>query len=202
MTNSVKPRTFVTFVLFIILSALTLATPVNAQTANEELPKVRVLTNQGAFELQLRPDVAPKTVENFLSYANKGFYDRTLFHRVIAGFMIQGGGFNTSLQRKPTEPPIVNEASPTLPNLRGTIAMARTSAPDSATSQFFINVARNDFLNAGVNGAGYAVFGKVTKGMGVVDRIAGLPTGHRSRMADVPLDPVIIESVTFVENTD
>ncbi len=147
--------------------------------------------------LQLRPDVAPKTVENFLAYVNSGFYDGTIFHRVIPGFMVQGGGFDENLGRKKTRaPPIVNEATSTLPNLRGTIAMARTNAPDSATSQFFINVANNDFLNAGVRGGpGYAVFGKVTDGMGVIDRIAGgVQTGYQRGMADVPVSPVIIES--------
>src|SRR5690606_29216186 len=107
-----------------------------------------------------------------------------------------------NMARKPTNDPIVNEAVATLPNLRGTIAMARTNAPNSATSQFFVNVAKNDFLNAGVSGAGYAVFGKVTDGMGVIDRIAGVETGRRQGMADVPLQPVIIESVTLVSSED
>ncbi|WP_239985786.1 peptidylprolyl isomerase [Marinobacter salexigens] len=171
----------------------------NSNDANSELPKVRILTSEGAIELQLRPDVAPKTVENFLQYARDGFFDGTIYHRVIPGFMIQGGGFSEDMARKQTRPAIRNEASPTLPNLRGTVAMARTNAPDSATSQFFINVANNDFLNAGVRGAGYAVFGKVTSGMGVVDKIAGVKTTRIRGMADVPVTPVIIESVSLVE---
>ncbi|MCK0165351.1 peptidylprolyl isomerase [Marinobacter sp. S6332] len=175
----------------------------HAQTvANEQsevLPKVRILTNEGAIELQLRPDVAPKTVENFLQYARDGFFDGTIFHRVIPGFMVQGGGFTENMTRKDPRAPIKNEASQTLPNLRGTIAMARTNAPDSATSQFFINVANNDFLNAGVRGAGYAVFGKVTAGMGVADKISGVKTTRVRGMADVPVKPVIIESITLID---
>ncbi|MBE0485146.1 peptidylprolyl isomerase [Marinobacter sp.] len=198
MTNSVKRASIVASVLFAIVSAWLL--PALAQA--DELPKVRIVTSEGAFELQLRPDVAPKTVENFLTYVNEGFYDGTVFHRVIAGFMIQGGGFDENMARKPTKAPIVNEGVATLPNLRGTIAMARTNAPDSATSQFFINVAKNDFLNAGVRGPGYAVFGKVTDGMGVVDRIAGAQTGRSQGMADVPVQPITIEKVTLVTAED
>ncbi|MGP9831455.1 peptidylprolyl isomerase [Marinobacter sp. NSM] len=198
MTNIVKPLSTVMSALFAAIAALMLATPIQA----EELPKVRFVTSEGAFELELRPDVAPKTVENFLSYVEDGFYDGTIFHRVIPGFMIQGGGFTDTMARKQTKNPIVNEASTTLPNLRGTVAMARTSSPNSATSQFFINVAKNDFLNAGVRGAGYAVFGKVTEGMGVIDKIAGVQTGHRQGMADVPVKAVVIEKVTLVNIED
>ncbi|MGC8120534.1 peptidylprolyl isomerase [Marinobacter sp. VGCF2001] len=194
MTNSVKSLSIVTSVLFALLTALMPTSTALAQSQPEPLPKVRFVTTEGAFVLQLRPDVAPKTVENFLAYVNKGFYEGTLFHRVIPGFMVQGGGFNKALGRKQTEAPIVNEATATLPNLRGTIAMARTNNPDSATSQFFINVSDNDFLNAGVRGPGYAVFGKVIEGMGVIDRIAGVKTGYQRGMADVPVTPVIIES--------
>jgi peptidyl-prolyl cis-trans isomerase A (cyclophilin A) len=198
MTNIVKPVSTVMSVLFAAIAALMLATPIQA----EELPKVRFVTSEGAFELELRPDVAPKTVENFLSYVEDGFYDGTIFHRVIPGFMIQGGGFTDTMAPKQTKNPIVNEASATLPNLRGTVAMARTSSPNSATSQFFINVAKNDFLNAGVRGAGYAVFGKVTEGMGVIDKVAGVQTGHRQGMADVPVQAVVIEKVTLVNTED
>ncbi|MFB2762473.1 peptidylprolyl isomerase [Marinobacter shengliensis] len=198
MTNTVKPVLTVMSVLFAAIAALMLATPIQA----EELPKVRFVTSEGAFELELRPDVAPKTVENFLSYVEDGFYDGTIFHRVIPGFMIQGGGLTETMARKQTKNPIVNEASATLANLRGTVAMARTSSPNSATSQFFVNVAKNDFLNAGVRGAGYAVFGKVTEGMGVIDKIAGVQTGHRQGMADVPVQAVVIEKVTLVNIED
>lgn len=198
MTNSVKTASIVMSALFAALFVL--LAPTTAQA--DELPKVRFVTSEGAFVLELRPDVAPKTVENFLGYVNDGFYDGTIFHRVIAGFMVQGGGFDESMSRKSTKAPIVNEGVASLPNLRGTVAMARTNAPDSATSQFFINVAKNDFLNAGVRGPGYAVFGKVTDGMGVVDRIAGVQTGRRQGMADVPLQPVIVESVSLLTAED
>lgn len=184
--------------LFAIASALP-AMAKETSTGTGDLPKVRMVTSEGAIELQLRPDVAPETVANFLQYARDGYFDGTVFHRVIPGFMIQGGGFTETLSRKSTRDPIRNEASPTLPNLRGTIAMARTNAPDSATSQFFINVADNGFLNAGVRGPGYAVFGKVTEGMGVVDAIARKPTTRKQGMADVPVEPIRIEKVTVIE---
>lgn len=203
MTKLVKPFSNVIKVVVLALGLSSLAFQAHAQpdteAAKAELPKVRILTSEGAIELQLRPDVAPKTVENFLEYARDGFYDNTIYHRVIPGFMIQGGGFTPEMTRKETRSPIQNEASPTLPNLRGTVSMARTNAPDSATSQFFINVANNDFLNAGVRGAGYAVFAKVTEGMGVVDTIAKVKTAHVRGMADVPVDPVIIKNVTLLE---
>ncbi|WP_372996060.1 peptidylprolyl isomerase [Marinobacter sp.] len=170
------------------------------QQASEALPMVRMVTSEGAIELQLRPDVAPDTVANFLQYARDGFFNGTVFHRVIPGFMIQGGGFTEDLSRKSTRAPIRNEAKSTLPNLRGTIAMARTSAPDSATSQFFINLSDNGFLNEGVRGPGYAVFGKVTEGMGVVDAIARKQTTRKQGMADVPVEPVMIEKVTVIES--
>lgn len=178
--------------------ALGSATTLAQSTDNEELPVVRMETSKGVMELRLRPDVAPETVQNFLDYVRQGFYDGTVFHRVIPGFMVQGGGFTQDLQRKQTGEPVVNEASETLRNLRGTIAMARTPDPDSATSQFFINLADNDFLNKGVRGPGYTVFGKVTEGLGVADAIAAVPTGRRGGMADVPMETVRIEQVTVV----
>jgi peptidyl-prolyl cis-trans isomerase A (cyclophilin A) len=203
MTNLVKPLSNVIHVVVMFLGLSLLALQAHAQTdadsVKAELPKVRILTSEGAIELQLRPDVAPKTIENFLQYARDGFFDGTIFHRVIPGFMIQGGGFTSQMTRKETRTSIQNEASPTMPNLRGTVSMARTSAPDSATSQFFINVANNDFLNAGVRGAGYTVFAKVTAGMGVVDTIAKVKTARIRGMADVPVNPVIIKSVTLLE---
>lgn len=203
MLNSVKPlRSVIPALILAMLALLPLGgahAETAAETASDTLPSVRVVTSKGPFVLQLRPDVAPKTVGNFLEYARGGFYDNTVFHRVIPGFMIQGGGFTKDLTRKPTQDPIVNEAKPTLKNLRGSIAMARTSAPDSATSQFFINVVNNGFLDAGVRGAGYAVFGKVTEGMGVVDAIAGVDTKNARGMANVPVEPVIIESVSVLE---
>ena len=199
MKHPVKSTLFVTRLLVLLATVVVGAASAQAQSDEQPLPTVRFVTSEGAFTLQLRPDVAPETVDNFLKYVEDGHYSETVFHRVIPGFMIQGGGFTENLTQKSTRDPIVNEASPTLPNLRGTIAMARTNAPDSATSQFFINVADNDFLNAGVRGPGYAVFGKVTEGMGVVDRIAGVETTRMRGMADVPVAPVIIQSVSLIQ---
>ncbi|MDX1634269.1 MAG: peptidylprolyl isomerase [Marinobacter sp.] len=166
-----------------------------APEADQSLPRVVIETTEGNIELTLRPDVAPETVSNFLAYAEADFYQGTIFHRVIPGFMIQGGGFSENLERKQTRDPVPLEAKPTVKNLRGTIAMARTGDPDSATSQFFINLVDNDYLNAGARGPGYTVFGKVTSGMGVVDTIAGKATGRRNGMADVPREPVIIKDI-------
>lgn len=204
MTNTVKTMRNVIPALILALTVLVPTTSAWAEPVNKPssaaLPQVRVVTSAGAFELQLRPDVAPETVRNFLEYVRSGFYDGTVFHRVIPGFMIQGGGFTSELSRKSTRAPIANEASPTLPNLRGTISMARTNAPDSATSQFFINVVDNPFLDKGVRGAGYAVFGKVTDGLGVIDTIANSKTGYSGGMADVPLEPIMIQSVSVLES--
>jgi len=161
--------------------------------------EVTLHTSKGDIRLQLYPEQAPVTVENFLQYAREGFYDGTIFHRVISHFMIQGGGMTPDLARRATRDPIPNEASNGLKNLRGTIAMARTSDPHSATSQFFINVETNpDLDHRGTTDSrawGYAVFGQVTGGMDVVDDIRFVETGRRNGMSDVPLEPVIIESV-------
>lgn len=200
MTNSVKKLMNVMPVLFGL--TLTFATGVHAEENTDTRPEVRFETSEGDFTLELRPDVAPQTVENFLNYVDSGFYSGTIFHRVIADFMVQGGGFTSSMERKPTEAPVVNEASRELPNERGTIAMARTSAPDSATSQFFINLVDNAYLNPGANGAGYAVFGKVTEGMEVVDAIGSVKTTRIRGMADVPVEAVTIESVSRVSSED
>lgn len=167
---------------------------------NNALPQVRVSTSEGAFDIRLRPDIAPSTVANFLSYVEQGFYDGTVFHRVIPGFMIQGGGFDENLRQKATDDPIELEASQTARNLRGTIAMARTRNPNSATSQFFINLGDNPHLNPSPSRPGYAVFGSVTQGMGVVDAIAGVETTRANGMSDVPADPVIIQSIQLVED--
>ncbi len=160
-------------------------------------PRVKLQTNHGDIVLRLDREKAPKTVANFLDYVNGGFYDQTLFHRVIKGFMIQGGGFNMGMQRKETLDPIPNEAANGLRNQRGTVAMARTSAPHSATAQFFINLVDNHFLNyrgPTPKGWGYAVFGKVISGMDVVDRIANLRTGAAGPFRkDAPQSPVIIQ---------
>ncbi|TDR82244.1 peptidylprolyl isomerase [Paludibacterium purpuratum] len=158
-------------------------------------PVVELDTNQGNIEISLDQAHAPKTVANFLAYVKSGHYNGTVFHRVIEGFMIQGGGFDAKLKERPTRAPIANEAANGLKNTVGTIAMARTPEPDSATSQFFINVANNDpldFRDKSPEGIGYAVFGKVTRGMDVVMRISRMKTVDVGMMSDVPSTPVII----------
>lgn len=160
----------------------------------ETNPKVLIATNMGDIELELYPQQAPTTVTNFLSYVNSGFYNGTIFHRVIADFMIQGGGFTEDMTQKSTSDPIQNEADNGLKNDRGTIAMARTNVVNSATSQFFINVKDNNFLNHGNRDFGYAVFGKVVAGMDVVDKIAATRTTFKHGTRDVPVNPVIIVS--------
>nr|WP_231717223.1 peptidylprolyl isomerase [Desulfosarcina ovata] len=158
-------------------------------------------TSMGDIVIELDPAAAPKTVDNFLAYVNAGFYDGTIFHRVIAGFMIQGGGFDAQMQRKATRPPVVNEADNGLSNRSGSIAMARTSDPHSASAQFFINVKDNDFLDHRAKnrkGWGYCVFGKVVAGMNVVQAIEHVATTVRSGMRDVPEAPVVIEKVAIV----
>lgn len=176
--------------------ALGLSLSMSVLAAN---PTVEMKTSQGNITLELYPDKAPKTVENFLKYAKGGFYKGTIFHRVIDNFMIQGGGFDTSLREKETFPPIQNEADNGLKNDIYTIAMARTMNPHSASAQFFINVKDNDFLNhtaPTMRGWGYAVFGKVLKGQDVVMKIAKAKTGPRGPMpSDVPLENVVIEDV-------
>jgi len=157
--------------------------------------KVKLETSMGDVVIELNEEAAPVTVKNFLQYVEEGFYDGTIFHRVIPDFMIQGGGFTTEMTKKETHAPIANEASNGLKNSRGATAMARTSDPDSATAQFFINHADNDFLNyVDNNNPGYAVFGKVVEGMEAVDKIAAVETGSRKGMDDVPTEPVIIKS--------
>ena len=157
---------------------------------------IKLHTNFGEIAIELDAEKAPITAANFLQYVEDGFYENTIFHRVIDGFMIQGGGFDTDMRQKQTKAPIKNEADNGLANKRYTIAMARTPNPDSASSQFFINVADNDFLNFSAptaQGWGYCVFGKVTAGTEVVDKIRQVRTGNRNGHQDVPLEPVIIE---------
>ena len=166
------------------------------------MTQIRMQTSLGAIFVDLDEKKAPKTVANFLSYVRDGYYDNTLLHRVIDNFMIQGGGFLPGMVQKSANAPIQNEATNGLRNERGTIAMARTSDPHSASAQFFINVSDNDFLNytaATPAGWGYCVFGKVSDGMTVVDRIKGVPTGTRAGHKDVPLNDVTIENITIVE---
>jgi cyclophilin family peptidyl-prolyl cis-trans isomerase len=166
-------------------------------------PQVEIKTNVGVLVVELFPEKAPKTVANFLDYVKSGHYSGTIFHRVIAGFMIQGGGFTREFVQKPTRDPIDNEAANGLKNNTGTIAMARTRRPNSATAQFFINVADNDFLNytePTVSGYGYTVFGRVTKGMETVNKIAQIPTGKGGPFQqDVPTQEAVIESMQLVE---
>jgi peptidyl-prolyl cis-trans isomerase A (cyclophilin A) len=163
-------------------------------------PMVIMSTSFGDIKIELYQDEAPITVQNFLSYAEDGFFDGTIFHRVIPNFMIQGGGFTQDMQQKPTKAPIKNEADNGLRNDTGTIAMARTAVVDSATSQFFINQANNDFLNHGSRDFGYAVFGRVVEGMDVVNKIAGVKTGGVGHFQDVPLEAVVINSVRVMKS--
>jgi cyclophilin family peptidyl-prolyl cis-trans isomerase len=163
-------------------------------------PKVAMVTSQGKIIIELYPEAAPLTVKNFLDYVSEGYYNGTIFHRVISNFMIQGGGFTPDMQKKPTKSPIKNEATNGLSNLRGTIAMARTNEIDSATSQFFINVVDNKFLDhQGPTNFGYAVFGKVVEGMEVVDKIRKVPTTQKGFYKDVPVEPVVIQSISLIE---
>lgn len=196
------------------LSAALLATTVGvaAACAAEPTPdapeapmtktRVELQTSLGNVVLELDPTKAPRTVENFLAYVRAGFYDGTVFHRVIPGFMVQGGGFTPDMQQKQTQAPIVNEADNGLENDRGTIAMARTGDPHSATAQFFVNLVDNRPLNhtgKSMQGWGYTVFGEVVSGMDVVDRIARVPTGRSGPHSDVPREPVVIERARLLD---
>ena len=184
--------------LKILLFAFALSVSSIAAAAN---PQVELRTSMGPIVIELDADKAPQTVENFLQYVKSGQYDGTIFHRVIPGFMVQGGGMTPDMREKQTRGPIKNEASNGLRNTVGTVAMARTGDPHSATAQFFINIADNGFLDfrgPTQQGYGYAVFGKVVKGMDVVNRIAQVPTGTKAPHSDVPLKPVVIERAQIV----
>ena len=162
---------------------------------------VKLTTNHGPIVIELEAEKAPETVKNFLAYVSAGHYDNTVFHRVIDGFMIQGGGFEPGMQQKPTREPVRNEAENGLKNLTGTVAMARTPDPHSATAQFFINVADNDFLNyrsSDAQGWGYCVFGKVSEGMDVVNKIRAVRTGSKGFHQDVPVEDVVIERAEVI----
>ncbi len=196
------------FLLGLMIAALSLSTAqattlsTTQGTDMSTNPHVLLKTNKGDITIELDAEKAPKTVENFLNYVNSGFYNGTIFHRVINNFMVQGGGFEVGMAQKDTNAPVENEANNGLKNDRYTLAMARTNDPHSATAQFFINVADNDFLNhtnPTPNGWGYAVFGKVIAGNEVVDAIKGVKTGSKGFHQDVPVDDVIIESATLVE---
>jgi cyclophilin family peptidyl-prolyl cis-trans isomerase len=191
-----------TFLGLVFVAAVMVATFPSESMAGEKNPVVLMETSLGNVKMELDQAKAPITVKNFLSYVDEKFYDGTIFHRVIDGFMIQGGGFTPDMQQKPTKAPIKNEAGNGLSNKRGTIAMARTMVVDSATAQFFINVVDNDFLDHRDNtpqGFGYAVFGKVIEGMDVVDKIKAVRTGSKMGFQDVPVEPVIIKSVRRVQ---
>jgi cyclophilin family peptidyl-prolyl cis-trans isomerase len=168
-----------------------------------EAPKVRFATSAGEFVVEVYPDKAPKTAENFLQYVRDKHYDGTVFHRVIDNFMIQGGGMDAKMVEKPTRAPVVHEGRAAyqkgLRNTPGTLAMARTSDPNSASAQFFINVANNGFLDPGTENPGYTVFGRVVSGMDVVNKIKGVPTGNAGMHQNVPLTPVVVQSATIVK---
>lgn len=185
--------------VLIAIALMLMAAP--AAMAKSEPPQVKMETSKGVIVIQLNPQAAPKTTANFLSYVKAGFYDGTIFHRVIKGFMIQGGGMTPDMQKKTTQKPIANEADNGLKNTAGTIAMARTGDPHSATSQFFINTVDNHFLDHTAKtqrGWGYCVFGRVVQGMDVVREIEKVNTSRRAGHGDVPTEPVLIKKMTVV----
>lgn len=188
----------------LLLSSFTIIALANDQAAIYH-PQVSIMTTKGEIVVELRPEKAPQTVKNFLEYVNSKFYENTIFHRVIKGFMIQGGGLTADLNKKKTREPIRNEADNRLSNRKYTIAMARTSDPHSAMAQFFINTATNDaldFKNQSQSGWGYCVFGRVIKGMEVVDVIENVKTSSNGDMNDVPVEPVIITSTKLLNPVD
>ncbi|MGZ5578878.1 MAG: peptidylprolyl isomerase [Methylobacter sp.] len=192
-------RTFIFSMMLILTTTLSFATE-NKMSSTPS--KVKLTTSLGDIIIQLNPEKAPVTTANFLTYVNEGFYSGTIFHRIISGFMAQGGGFDTSFNQKATHAPIKNEADNGLSNKRGTIAMARTNIPDSATAQFFINYKDNSFLNhtsPTPSGWGYAVFGEVVEGMEVVDEMAKQPTGNRGGHQDVPKTDIVIEKAEVIQ---
>ncbi len=186
----------------LLTPALLLAMAAPGALADTPLPRVLISTSAGDIVVELNREKAPLTVENFLGYVEQGFYEGTIFHRVISGFMAQGGGFTADFEQKATRAPVKNEADNGLKNQRGTIAMARTSDPHSATAQFFINTVNNDFLDhrsPTPNGWGYAVFGRVVEGLDVLDKIEAIPTGRGGPFPrDVPSTPVTIDRITLV----
>lgn len=188
-------------ILFFMAAIALVRTTAFAEPAAQKKagPLVTLKTTKGDITIELAQDRAPATVKNFLDYAREGFYNGTVFHRVIPGFMIQCGGFTADMQQKKTRAPIKNEADNGLRNARGTLAMARTSDINSATSQFFINLTDNSFLDHGIRDFGYAVFGRVTAGMDVIDTIAGVATGSVGPHQNVPVEPVVINSAVVAD---
>jgi peptidyl-prolyl cis-trans isomerase B (cyclophilin B) len=189
--------TYISSILMCLLLAI-----LGNTAMSETNPKVQFETSKGNIVIELNAEKAPKTVENFITYVKSGHYDGTIFHRVIPSFMIQGGGFDVDMKQKSTNATIQNEANNGLKNVKGSISMARTSAPHSASSQFFINVTDNsmlDFTSESPQGWGYAVFGQVTEGLDVVLTIEEVATGNRGGHQDVPLEPVVIKKATLLE---
>ena len=192
-------RTFIFSMMLLLTTTLSFATE---NKMSDTPSKVKLTTTLGEIIIQLNPEKAPISSANFLTYVNEGFYNGTIFHRIIPGFMAQGGGFDTSFNQKAVHDPIKNEADNGLANKRGTLAMARTNVPDSATAQFFINYKDNSFLNytsSTASGWGYAVFGEVIEGMDVVDEMAKQPTGNRGGHQDVPKTDIIIEKAEVIK---
>lgn len=183
----------------IAMWALMVCLPLTVFAAEGADPRVKIETTKGDMVVELNQEKAPKSTENFLRYVNDGFYNGTVFHRVIPGFMVQGGGFTSDLQKKDTHEPIENEAKNGLKNDRGTIAMARTGDPHSATAQFYINSVDNDSLNQGRSGWGYAVFGEIVEGLEVIDEISKVKTGRQKGMGNVPVEAVKIVKVTLLK---
>ena len=192
-------RTFIFSMMLLLTTTLSFATE---NKMSDTPSKVKLTTSMGEIIIQLNPEKAPVSSANFLTYVNEGFYNGTIFHRIIPGFMAQGGGFDTDFNQKAVHDPIKNEADNGLPNKRGTLAMARTNVPDSATAQFFINYKDNSFLNQTSptpSGWGYAVFGEVIEGMDVVDEMAKQPTGNRGGHQDVPKTDIIVEKAEVIK---
>lgn len=196
-----RPQSLLSPMLAMLTGAVLMSAPADGMAASPAAPKVLMKTSLGDIVIELDQEKAPKTVENFLKYVDDGFYSNLIFHRVIGNFMIQGGGFDVDMNQKKTRAPIPLESRNGLKNDVGTIAMARTSVPDSATSQFFINTVNNNGLNyPSPDGNGYAVFGKVVQGMDTVEKIAKVPTGRKGMHGDVPREPVIIQSVERIKD--
>ncbi len=199
MPRNPARTTLISTLLATVTGAVLLATPIDEAAAQGANPQVLMKTSLGEIVIELYPEKAPKTVENFLKYVDDDFYSGLIFHRVIGNFMIQGGGFDKEMKQKPVRAPIPLESRSGLKNDAGMIAMARTSVPDSATAQFFINTVNNASLNyPSPDGNGYAVFGKVVKGMDTVEKIAKVKTGRSGPHGDVPAEPVTIQSITRV----
>ena len=202
LLNRILPYSMALTVAFMVNGVAASPVEPSVDKNKDELVRVQMETSKGNIVIQLDEKRAPVTVKNFLGYVDDGFYDNLIFHRVINGFMIQGGGMDKAMSQKPAKSPIYNESSNGLANRRGTIAMARTSAPHSATSQFFINLEDNNSLNYRTGQPGYTVFGEVVEGMDAVDAIAKVRTGRKAGHADVPVEPVTIVKAQRVQTAE